>query len=137
MNLKDTIYHLTYQQTIEKGGGTFGSVNLTPLPEGWPVFILSMDDDRGVEIPLDEFDTTRLTLFVERNRAFIAQYNDKVESEGHKEIGTWVHDGVVYLDVVTLLPSFNYDRSDIEHLCRLHHQRAYYDNLVGETVWVA
>ena len=140
MNLKKTIYYECYQYTLDHNGGTFGSVNLTPLPEQWPVYILSMDDDRGVEIPLTEFTPTALTLFVENNRAFIASENAKWEQDdtaGHKEIGTWIHDGVVYLDVVTLLSAFEYDRSDIDKIAQRHHQRAYYDMLHGETVWVA
>lgn len=139
MDLRKTIYYEAYKYTLDHNGGTFGAVNLTPLDEGWPVYILSMDDDRGVEIPLTEFTPTALTLFIENNRAFIAHENERMEQEGadgHKELGTWVHDGMVYLDVVTLLGTQSYDRDDIAHLCRLHNQRAYYDMLKGETVWV-
>lgn len=136
-DLNDTIYSAAYRHTLANNGGTFSPNDLDALPDGWPVFVLSLDDDRGVEMPLADFTITALTLFVQKNLDYINKHNMlDGATEAHKEIGTWVHDGHVYLDVVTLLPQFEYSRADVDVIARKHQQRAYFDMLLNENVFV-
>ena len=87
-NLSTTI-HLV---TLEQGGGTF-NLNGNAPKTGCMVGIAG----QGTTIPVESFSPANI-------EEFIGEFSRKYSGKKDIHIGTWVEDGIVYIDVAKRLP---------------------------------
>jgi hypothetical protein len=119
-----TICRKVREYTLHHNGGTFNTLGEAIAPSYG--FAFSVDEDRDVEIPIEEFTDTTIQLYVMKNAPYITDYNrSRWPKEATKLIGTWVHDGKVSLSVVMVL--ITHDVQRVFDLAREHNQEAVYD----------
>lgn len=88
MNLEQVLY-----RTLKDGGCTYGLLDDKIFLPGSPYYALSLHKECEEIIPLRDFSVLDLAVYV-------ARYRDKFESG--LCLGTWVHEGRVYLDITQL-----------------------------------
>jgi hypothetical protein len=120
----DEVEHLI-AETLANGGGSFFPMYLDSLITEHGGYMVSINPGRGIVLPLDEFSPSRVSVWIANNRTYIdnANYNGTVLGHGFKLFGTWVNDGMVHLDVTTLVN----DLDSALRLGREHNQLAIYD----------
>ena len=87
-NLSATI-HLV---TLEQGGGTFNQDGNAPKT-GCMVGLTG----QGITIPVESFSPASI-------EEFIGNFKKKYAGQADKHLGTWIEDGIVYLDVAKRFP---------------------------------
>lgn len=123
-------YDSVVMHTLQFGGGTFLLPRMYALHPAARVYCLSLDDDRGIQIPIDSFDMTRFTQWcLNGNEAYIEQWNSRGTNRGTlKAIGTWIDEDDVYIDVSSIISKDEMYLSTVMELARVNNQRAIWDN---------
>lgn len=127
----DTVFHKAYVHTLANDGGTFLLPKMMPLSPTADVYVLSLDDERGSEIPIASFTMTALNVYVMNNMPFVMNWNSRTTTAdvaSLKAIGTWIDNGTVYMDVVTIYPKEQMPLDDVLAMARACNQRAIWDN---------
>jgi hypothetical protein len=88
MKLEQVLY-----RTLKDGGCTYGLLDDKIFLPGSPYYALSLHKECEEVVPLKDFSVQDLTVYV-------ARHLDKFESG--LCLGTWVHEGKVYLDITQL-----------------------------------
>ncbi len=119
--------------TLQNGGGTFNTRGQIIAPSYG--FAVSLDDERGVTVPVEDFTSTTVQVFALNNQPYINECNDfsNPTSIGVKCIGTWVDDGQVYLDVSTVV--LTRDVEMMLNIARLNNQKSIYDFATKKVIW--
>ena len=112
MNLTDIV-----RVTKEKGGVSYSLYNNDMA--NTPNYALSIYKDKETIIPLDEFNDEYIKQFI-----FL---NGDILHEENVMIGTWVHEGNVYLDIALLYPKDIFTSDVIKNIARDNKQLAYFD----------
>lgn len=102
--------------TLENQGGTFDPVSFEPVEMDSGYFV---SKEGGIEVPEDEFDESIVRGWLAANRLSPGDY-----------IGTWIEDGVVYLDATRWFE----DRQEALTFGRANHQVAAWDVAAGEVL---
>lgn len=116
--------------TLMNGGGTFTRSGISIKPKYG--FSLSLNPERTVIVPVEQFSPTNLTVFSMINQPLIDGYNELYPRVGTKMYGTWVHEGNVHIDIVTVIADRNLERA--MHLARENNQIAIYDFATGNVL---
>src|SRR5688572_15077982 len=116
--------------TLEHGGGTFLLPNMYPIHPHAKVWCLSLDDNRGIVVPIDDFHVTAVAVWLlNGNQDYINQWNSRHTNYGSiKCVGTWVDEGNVYIDVTTVIAKDDMSLDAALELGRANNQRAIWDN---------
>lgn len=91
--------------TVVDGGCTYSLSAGEMILPGSPLYVISLHKAEEEIILLDDFDVTKIRMFIIKNSAELWQPNIA--------IGTWVHEGQVYLDIVSL---FDKGQTGLEEL---------------------
>lgn len=102
MNLEKVLY-----RTLKDGGCTYGLLDDKIFLPGSPYYALSLHKECEEIIPLKDFDSSDLAVYVVR-------YRDKFESG--LCLGTWVDHGKVYLDITQVFHKEYYDLNNVRDL---------------------
>lgn len=103
--LKVSISEAIEIKTLTEGGCTFSVVNEKLLSAGEPVYLISLHKELEEIIPVAEFNTNTVKMFILKNYELL--------QDPSTALGTWVNEGSVYLDVTTIVDKEN---SSIEEL---------------------
>lgn len=104
--------------TLADGGGTFHNDG-TPIDTRERVgYALSINEELGRVIPIRDITQTDVSIY----------FHDMARE--NKYIGTWVFDGNVYLDVVTIVPELELALE----IAAAHDQLAIYDLYNGNEI---
>ena len=99
------VLHLIESETLLKNGCTYSLPRAELILPGYPYYSLSLHKDLEEIIPIEEFSIGRIKMFIIKNSELL-WYSDVC-------VGTWVHEGNVYLDVSSL---FSKEATTIEEL---------------------
>lgn len=120
-----------YHDTMKQGGGSFSTRGYNiDVPDG---YALSLDDERGIEMPVADFTPTAIEVFAMNNLPYIMRYNDQHNTNDFKVIGTWINGGKAYLDVATIIRGEEVEI--VMNLARQHNQKAIYDFAAGKDIF--
>ena len=116
--------------TFQHDGGTFLLPDMKPLNKTAKVWVLSIDDEHGVEMPIKKFTGTAINMWLMNGNAKrIEQWNGRLTNSGSlKALGTWINDKTVYIDIATIYSKDEFDRETVLEIGRANKQRYIWDN---------
>jgi hypothetical protein len=117
MTTTRTVDDITADILKSEDGGTFPVVVGQRVPTSGYVVGL-----HGIHGPADTLDV----------RAWVESVRPEVAAKPAHYVGSWTHDGTLYLDVVRVVPELR----DALSLAREHNQLAVWDLAAGEELWV-
>jgi hypothetical protein len=117
-NLSATI-HLV---TLEQGGGTFNQDGNAPKT-GCMVGLAG----QGITIPVESFSPASI-------EEFISNFKTKYSGQADKHLGTWIEDGIVYLDIAKRFPESR--KAQAVRLAKETGEKAIFILSTSETLYV-
>jgi hypothetical protein len=86
-------------ETIKNGGCSYSLSAGSFVPPGSPLYTISLHKELEEIYPIDEFDSTKLQMFIIKNGELLWMPQNV--------IGTWMNEGLVYVDITTLFDKGN------------------------------